>query len=121
MASSFEVSAGKAIGYVSGGAVTQLTDKTTGVTLNKPCGQITMAAGSIAAAGEASFTVTNSEVASTDVVIVNHGSGGTAGSYLVQANTIADGSFAITVANVSAGSLGEAIVLNYVALKGASS
>ena len=41
MASQFEVSAGKAIGYVSGGAVTQATSKSTGVTLNKPCGAIT--------------------------------------------------------------------------------
>ena len=41
MASQFEVVAGKAIGYVSGGAVTQLTSKSTGVTLNQPCGQIT--------------------------------------------------------------------------------
>jgi hypothetical protein len=54
-------------------------------------------------------------------VIVNHASGGTAGSYLVQANSIAAGSFKITISNVSAGNLGEAIVLNYVALKGASS
>ena len=53
--------------------------------------------------------------------MVNHGSAGTAGSYLAQANTIADGSFAITVTNVSAGNLSEAIVLNFVALKGASS
>ena len=41
MASQFEVSAGKAIGYTTGGAVTQLTNKSTGVTLNQPCGQIT--------------------------------------------------------------------------------
>ena len=52
---------------------------------------------------------------------MNHASGGTAGSYLVQANSLAAGSFKITVANVSAGSLSEAIVLNFVALKGASS
>jgi len=39
----------------------------------------------------------------------------------VNANAIADGSFAVTVSNVSSGSLGEAIVINFVALKGASS
>ena len=121
MASIFEATAGKLIGPTTGGTVTQATSKSTGVTLNAASGQITMDDAALAAAAEVSFTVTNSEVSSTDVVIVNHGSGGTAGSYLVQANTIADGSFAVTVANVSAGSLGEAIVLNYVALKGASS
>ena len=59
-------------------------------------------------------------VSATDVVVVNHGSAGTAGAYVVQANTLAAGSFKITVGNVSGGALGEAIVLNFVALKGAS-
>ena len=59
-------------------------------------------------------------ISSTDVVVVNHSSAGTAGSYLVQANSIADGSFAITVANVGS-TASEAIVLSFVALKGASS
>lgn len=121
MASSFEVSAGKAIGYVSGGAVTQGTSKSTGVTLNKACGQITMHDAALAAGAEVSFTVTCSEVAASDIVLVNHSSAGTAGSYLVQANSIAAGSFAITVSNASAGSLGEAIVLTYAIFKAAAS
>jgi hypothetical protein len=75
----------------------------------------------LGAGAEATFTVTNSEVAATDVVVAVHGSAGTAGSYLVQANTMAAGSFKLTVSNVSAGSLSEAIVINFVALKGASS
>ena len=37
------------------------------------------------------------------------------------ANAIAAGSFAITVSNVSGGALSEAIGINFVALKGASS
>jgi len=121
MASQFEATAGKLIGPTSGGTVTQATDKSTGVTLNTASGQITMDDAALAAGAEVSFTVTNNQIAATDVVVVNHGSAGTAGAYLVQANTIAAGSFAITVSNVSAGSLGEAIVLNFVALKGASS
>jgi hypothetical protein len=121
MASIFEATAGKLIGPTTGGTVTQATSKSTGVTLNAASGQITMNDAALAAGVEVSFTVTNSEIAATDVVVVNHGSGGTAGAYLVQANTIAAGSFAITVSNVSGSSASEAIVLNFVALKGASS
>ncbi len=121
MASKFEATAGKLIGPTTGGTVTQATSKATGVTLNAASGQITLNAAALAAAAEVSFVVTNSEISATDVVVVNHASAGTAGSYLAQANTLAAGSFKITVANVSGGSLSEAIVLNFVALKGASS
>ena len=121
MASVFEATAGLAIGYTSGSSVTQATNKATGVTINAAAGAITMADAALAAGVEVSFAVTNDKVTASDVVVVNHASGGTAGSYLVQANTLAAGSFAITVSNVSGGSLGEAIVLNFVVLKGATS
>ena len=121
MPSLFEVTAGKLTGPTKGGTVTQATNKSTGVTLNPESGQITMNDAALAAAAEVSFTVTNDKIAATDVVVVNHGSAGTAGAYLVGVSAIAAGSFGITVTNVSAGSLGEAIVINFVALKGASS
>ena len=121
MASVFEATAGKLVGPTIGTTVTQATNKSTTVIANAASGQITMNNAALGAAAEVSFTVTNSEVAATDVVVANHGSAGTAGSYLVQANTIAAGSFKLTVTNVSAGSLSEAIVINFVALKGASS
>ena len=120
MPSVFEATAGAAIGVGSDqtGSVTQATNKGTAVTLNKVAGVVTMNGAALAAAAEVSFTVTNSECTASDVVIVNHASAGTAGSYLVQANTIAAGSFKITVSNVSGGSLSEAIVLNYKIIKG---
>ena len=120
MPSQFEAVAGSALGYSDDdtGSVTQATSKSTGVTLNKPSGVITMDDAALAAAAEVSFAVTNSTCTASDNIIVNHASGGTAGSYLVQANTIAAGSFAITQSNVSAGSLGEAIVLNYKIIQG---
>jgi hypothetical protein len=123
MASIFETVAGNAIGYPVGlgGAVTQETDKATTVVLSKVCGQITMDDDALAAAAEVSFTVTNTTVAAGDVVLVNHSSGGTGGAYLAQANTIAAGSFKITVANLSAGSLSEAIVLTFIVFKAAAS
>jgi hypothetical protein len=123
MASIFEAVAGNAIGYPVGlgGVVTQETDKATTVVLSKVCGQITMDDDALAAAAEVSFTVTNTTVAAGDVVLVNHSSAGTGGAYLVQANTIAAGSFKITVANLSAGSLSEAIVLTFIVFKAAAS
>lgn len=104
-----------------GGATGQLTSKSTTVGLNTHSGQITMDDATLAAAAEVTFTVTNSQVAATDVVIVNHGSAGTNGAYLVGAGLIASGSFTITVANLSTGALSEAIVINFVVIKGASS
>lgn len=115
-----EVEAGT-IHAQDGGTVTQATNKATTVVLSTNSGQITMNAAGLAANAEVSFTVTNTTVAATDVVAVCHGSAGTAGAYNVGANTIASGSFKITVGNVSTGTLSEAIVINFVVLKGASS
>ncbi len=116
MASIFEATAGSLIGPTTGGTVTQATNKATAVTLNTESGQITMNGAELAGAAEVTFQVNNDKIAATDVVVVNHSSAGTAGSYLVQANSIAAGSFKITVANVGS-TASEAIVLSFVALK----
>lgn len=110
------------VGYAvgAGGTVTQATSKTTGVTLDKITGQITMNGAALGAGAEATFTVTNSTVTAADVVLVNHASAGTAGAYFAQANSITAGSFAVTVSNLTGGSLSEAIVLNYVIVRGAT-
>ena len=112
-------SASAGVGYATGagGAVTQATNKSTGVTLSKVCGAITLNNASLADATTVSFTVTNTAVAATDTVIVNHSSAGTAGSYLVWADSIGAGSFKINVRNVSGGSLSEAIVLTFSVIK----
>ncbi len=104
-----------------GGTVTQLTNKGTGVTLSTNSGQITMNGAALADDTEISFVVTNTNVAATDVVIVNHGSAGTMGAYVVQASNIGAGTFEISVKNVSGGGLSEAIVINFAVIKGASS
>ena len=108
-----------AVGYSTGtgGTVTQATNKATGVTLNKRCGQITLNNASLAAATEVSFTLTNSVIAATDVVMICIGSGATAGAYTVQCDAVAAGSCRISVGNMSSGSLSEAIVLNFVVIK----
>jgi hypothetical protein len=107
-------------GYVagSGGTVTQATNKATGVTLNKPSGQITMSNAALAAATIVSFTFTNSTISSTDVLVINHVSGGTIGSYTFTA-ACGSGSATVYVRNATSGSLGEAIVLRYAVIKGA--
>lgn len=108
-----------AFGYTTGagGTVTQATSKTTAVTLNKITGRITMMNSALAAGAEVAFTLTNSMIAVTDVIIVNVQSVGTAGSYLVSVGAVANGSCSITVSNASAGSLSQAVVLNFAVIK----
>ena len=107
------------IGYTTGagGAVTQLTNKSTGVTLNKLCGAITMHNAALAAAAEVSFTVTNNTVAAEDVPVIAIKSGAVAGTYLIGVTAVAAGSFRITISNVSTGSLSQSLVLNFAVIK----
>lgn len=110
------------IGYGTGagGTVSQSTSKSTGVTLNKSSGQITLNNAALAADTTVSFTLTNSAIAAVDVLVMNHISGGTAGSYVLNAQCAA-GSASINVRNITAGSLSEAIVIQFVLIKGATS
>lgn len=111
-------SAIQVVGYASGGAyVTQLTSKATGVTINAKCGRITMNAAALAAAAEVSFVVTNNQVAATDCIIVNIQSVGTAGAYFTEVSAVSAGSFTVTLGNCSAGSLSQAVVLNFAVIK----
>jgi hypothetical protein len=103
------------VGYATGagGAVTQLTSRTTGVTLNKTAGAITMfsAAGTTTAA---TFTVTNSTVAATDVIILNQKSG--TDLYDLMATAVAAGSFNITF-RTTGGTTTETPVFNFAVIK----
>jgi len=110
-------SAGK-LGYTtgSGGTVTQATSKSTGVTLNKTNGQITLNNAALAADTTVSFTLTDTTIAAGDVLVLNHISGGTAGSYLLNAQSAA-GSASINVRNITTGSLSEAIVIAFAVIK----
>lgn len=103
-------------GSGAGGTVTQATSKSTGVTLNTRCGQITLNAAALAADTTVSFVLTNSSVAAGDVLILNHISGGTPGSYLLNARSAA-GSATIDVRNITAGSLSEAVVIAFAIIK----
>lgn len=104
-----------------GGAVTQATNRTTGVTLNTLSGAITTSNASLAAEGSADFVVTNDKVAATDVVVVSIKSGSNGGGTIVSVVGVAAGSFTIRVhnGNVAAGTAETgAIVINFVVIKG---
>jgi len=105
-------------GYITGdgGTVTQATSKSTAVTLNKKCGTVTLNNAALAADAIVTFTLTNSTIAATDVVVLNHASAGTAGKYALNAQAAA-GSASINVTNISAGSLSEAIVVRFAVVK----
>jgi hypothetical protein len=105
-------------GYITGegGTVAQSSSKSTTVTLNKKCGQITMNGAALAAATTVSFTLTNSTIAATDLLVLNHVSGGTAGSYLLNAQAAA-GSASINVRNINGSSLSEAVVIGFAVVK----
>jgi len=100
----------------SGGTVTQTISKATGVTLSKSNGQITLNNAALAASTTVSFTLTNTVIEAGDILVMNHISGGTAGSYLLNAQSAA-GSASINVRNISLGSLSEAIVIAFAVIK----
>jgi predicted ThiF/HesA family dinucleotide-utilizing enzyme len=114
--------ASQEIGYSASaqGTVTQATSKSTGVTLNKSAGQITMNNAALASVTNVAFTLTNSLISANDVMIVNvAGGAATAGTYNVFTSTLAAGSATIVLRNISAGSLSEAVVINYAIIHGA--
>lgn len=102
---------------LNGGAVTQATSKSTGVQIDRRAGSITLNNASLAAGAEVGFTVTNSEVAATDVVVACIASGATAASYTITVDAVSAGSFKLNLGNVSAGALGEAVVVNFAVIK----
>ena len=103
------------LGYTTEGqgTVTQATSKSTAVTLNKPAGQITMNNASLGAATNVTFTFNNSFISANDILILNVGSGATAGAYNCWVSGLSAGAATVTVRNISAGSLSEAVVLNF--------
>jgi hypothetical protein len=103
------------VGYATGagGTVTQATSRTTGVTLNKTTGAITLfsAAGTTAAT---TFTVTNSTVAATDVIILNQKSG--TDLYDLMVTAVAAGSFNLSF-RTTGGTTTETPVFNFAVIK----
>lgn len=110
------------LGYATGngGTVAQAGTKSSGVTLDKICGEITMDNAALAANTAVAFTLTNSTIVAADRIIVNHAGAGTFGAYNIDARSAA-GSASVVVRNVTGGSLSEAIVIGFAVVKSATS
>lgn len=111
------------VGYTTGagGTVTQSTNKSTTVILNRPTGAITMNNATLNSGAFVEFTLTNSAIAANDVLVLNHISGGTnKGNYSLNA-ACAAGSALIEVHNIAGGSLSEAIVIQFAVIKSVTS
>lgn len=104
------------IGYATGAGstITQTGSRTSGVTINTVSGAITL----VSAAGSAtvqSFTVTNSAVVATDVIIVNQKSG--TDLYRIDVTNVGASSFQISFATTG-GTTTEQPVFNFAVIKG---
>lgn len=114
---------GGGIGYATGagGAVTQITNRSTGVTLSKLTGAITTDTTSLAGLATATFTVTNTTVAIGDTIILSQRSGAAQPTTICQVSAVAAGSFNITVINThTTNAETGAIVLNFAVIKAVS-
>lgn len=110
-------STGLGYGAGSGGTVTQASTRTTGVTLNKPSGDVTL----VSAAGSATYqslTVTNSAVEATDSISCSQKSG--TDLYEIHTTNVAAGSFRITY-RTTGGTTTEQPVFHFNVIKGAAS
>lgn len=106
------------LGYAFGGAVTQLTSRDTGVTLDTPSGTITLATVATTSGTLNKFTLTNSCIQDTDVVTVCMRNSGT-GRYNVFVDRVVAGACDIRLQN-QATTVSEACSLNFAIIKGAN-
>ena len=106
------------LGYATGagGAVTQLTSKSTAVTIDKVSGQITMNGASLGNNNSVTFQINNSTVSATDVPFVAL-SAGTTGNYLISILEVGSGYFKIVVKNISGGPISDVLVINFAIIK----
>lgn len=113
--------AGLGYGTGAGGTVTQATSKSTAVTLNKPTGQITMNNAALAAGTTVLFALSNSLITDNDIItVVGATPAFNYNNYQIYAVQCYSGTAVIAVKNVSAGSLSEAIKINFAIIKGAN-
>jgi hypothetical protein len=110
------------IGYGTGagGTVTQTTNKNTGVTLNRPSGQIITSNSALPANATAGFQLNSSLITSTDVVVLSINSPNT-GTYQTWVYFTTNGYCFVALKNNSGSSLSEAVTINFVVIKSVTS
>jgi len=111
-------SLGYAVGVSAGGVVTQVTSKSTLVTLNKRTGTITTTADALAASATVSFRMNNSLLTATSLLIVNPRL--PTGKYTVQVIGVDTGFADLRITNLTGGSLSEAITIGFAIIDGAN-
>ena len=96
--------AAKGIVHTGTGTVTQESNHTTGVTIHATSGRITLAASALSAATNAEFTVTNNIVTANSIIMLTVQDENTTNNAQLTActNTIASGSFKISIFNPAA-------------------
>lgn len=112
----------KGFNISDGGTVTQATSITTGVSLNTTTGQITTQGATAVAGAEHKFTVSNSLVSATSLIVANIASYTGGGTPIVSVTAIGNGSFDITITNLHASAaLDAAMVINFAVFGGSAS
>lgn len=119
-----EINLNSKFGYATGtgGTVSQATSKSTDVTLNALSGQITMNAEQLNRNTGVSFTLNNTFIEASDVVVVAIASGATPTAYSLDLSAVSAGSCSLHLHNHLSGTdLSEAITINFVVIKGVTS
>ena len=114
---------GLGYGTGSGGTVTQLTSKSTAVTLNKPSGRIILSNSAINSGSSVYFLFQNSiiEIKDTIKVTTVGASYISVGAYSVKAEAVSTGQCYIVITNNTGITLSESVQLNFTVTKGANS
>lgn len=118
----------QSLGFTTGGggAVTQTGSRTTGVTLHKPTGAITLFAGSLGGHDADEFTLTNSAIGANDVVLacIKDGCAETTRKYYqVHVVKVSAGSCVISIGNIDNATIPssgtESPIIQFTVIKGA--
>ena len=112
-------SAGMGYRVGAGGTVTQDTSKSTPVTLNTITGEITMSGVQLGGDTTVSFTLNNSQIGNTDLMVLNQVSDANIGFYSFngQCNS---GNAVISVHNMTNTNRSDAIVIRFAVIRGAT-
>ena len=106
----------------SGGTVTQPTSKNTNITINKVSGRIVTHNSSLAVNTTAAFIIYNDKVTVNDVVLITGvlTSDADPGNYRISVLWVNTGAISVSITNVGASTLAQAVSFNFAIIKGAT-